>query len=80
MVDYESNAINPVKSLDTIAGLAPSRAREERKRRQQYHQDQEPEQEPEQDQEQSAEDSEPLPEKQPKSKDNKNTDGIDYCA
>lgn len=72
MVDYESNTIKPVKSLDTIAGLAPSRPRDERKRRQQLQQEQE--------QEQSTEGDELLPGKQPKNENNQDDDGIDYCA
>lgn len=70
MVDYESNTIKPVQGLDTVTGLAPSRPREERKRRQHLQQGRE----------QSAQSNGPLPEKQPQSKDNPNTDGIDYCA
>lgn len=72
MADYESNTIKPVQSLDTIAGLAPSRAREERKRRQQFHEEQE--------QEPPAEGDEFLTHEQPKNENNRNDDGIDYCA
>lgn len=72
MVDYESNTIKPVKGLDTIAGLAPSRPRDERKRRQQLHQDQ--------DHEQFVEEDELAPKKQPKNENSQDGDGIDYCA
>jgi len=80
MVDYESNTIKPVKSLDTIAGLAPSRPRDERKRRQHLQQEQDHDQEQKQEQEPSAEGDGILPGKQPKKDNNQDDDGIDYCA
>lgn len=70
MADYESNTIKPVKGLETVAGLAPTRQREERKRRQQL--PQEPDE--------STEGKAPLPEEQPQNEDEQDNDGIDYCA
>jgi hypothetical protein len=39
MADYDSNIIKPVDNLQNVTGLAPTRRREERSRRQQLNQD-----------------------------------------
>ena len=41
MTDYESNMIKPVDGLQNVTGLAPTRRREERSRRQQLQQENE---------------------------------------
>jgi hypothetical protein len=41
MADYDSNIIKPVDNLQNVTGLAPTRRREERSRRQQLNQDSE---------------------------------------
>jgi hypothetical protein len=73
MADYESNLIKPVKSLQTITGLTPARQREERKRRQQLHQEQD----------EPAMHEETVTEKKTEDENDKSRrDGarIDYCA
>jgi len=39
MENYDSNMIKPVEGLQNIAGLTPAKRREERKRRQQLHEE-----------------------------------------
>jgi len=39
MADYDSNIIKPVDNLQNVKGLAPTRRREERSRRQKLNQD-----------------------------------------
>jgi hypothetical protein len=39
MADYDSNIIKPVDNLQNVTGLAPTRRREERSRRQQLNQE-----------------------------------------
>lgn len=70
MADYENNLIKPVKSLDSIAGLAAAKQREERKRRQQLHHEQQ----------ESGENDETLSQEKSQSEDNRNGTRIDYCA
>ncbi len=70
MADYESNTIKPVKGLDTIAGVAPTRQREERKRRQQLNCDQD----------EATKGQVPLPEEQPQNEGKQDNGRIDYCA
>jgi hypothetical protein len=73
MADYDSNMIKPVEGLQNITGLAPARRREERKRRQQ------PDQE-NREKDESAGDEETLPEGQTENRNDRDSDGIDYCA
>ena len=77
MADSDSNIIKPVEGLHNIAGLVPTKRREERKRRQNLH---------EQD-EQEPESAEPRPDEPADAQDfgklNKNENDqntIDYCA
>jgi hypothetical protein len=70
MTDYEANTIKPVKSLQTVAGLAPAKRREERRRRRQLHAEQD----------ESTQAETPLPQEQPKNEEDRGNDGIDYCA
>ncbi|MHC4681699.1 MAG: hypothetical protein ACYTEK_23755 [Planctomycetota bacterium] len=65
MADYESNLIKPVKSLQTITGLTPAKKRDERKRRQQLHQEQD----------EQAKNEENVPEKQIEDENNNMPDG-----
>lgn len=70
MVDYDSNLIRPVKGLQTIAGLTPTKRREEGKRRRQSHQEEN----------ESAENRKTQPEGKIESGDDRDSSGIDYCA
>jgi hypothetical protein len=70
MVDYDSNLIKPVKGLQTIAGLTPTRRREDGKHRRQLHQDED----------ESTEERKTQPEGQIENGDDKDSSGIDYCA
>jgi len=70
MADYDSNLIRPVKGLQTITGLAPTRRREDGKRRQQLHQEED----------ESTEDRKTQPEEQIENGDDGDSSGIDYCA
>ena len=45
MADYDSNIIKPVDNLQNVTGLAPTRRREQRSRRQKLNQDNPEEQE-----------------------------------
>jgi len=74
MADNDSSIIKPVESLQNIAGLKPTKRREERKRRQNLQQqsNQEPEQEPDESVDQDTTN---------KSAENENDQNtIDYCA
>lgn len=70
MADYDSNLIRPVKGLQTITGLTPTRRREEGKRRQQLHQEED----------ESTDDKKTQPEEQIENGDDRDSSGIDYCA
>jgi hypothetical protein len=74
MADKDSNIIKPVEGLHNIAGLAPAKRREERKRRQNLHEEENQEPEHESDEPADQQNSGELSD---------NGDGqsaIDYCA
>jgi len=75
MADYDSNMIKPVESLKNITGLAPTKRREERKRRKQLQQENKQKGE-------SDKGEETLPAKSSGNEDDLDPDitGIDYCA
>jgi hypothetical protein len=70
MADYDSNLIKPVKGLQNITGLTPTRRREEGKRRQQFHQEED----------ESTEDRETQPDERIENEGNQDSGTIDYCA
>jgi len=70
MADYDSNLIKPVKGLQNITGLTPTRRREDGKRRQQFHQEQEA----------STEDRETQLDEQVEDEGDRDRGTIDYCA
>jgi hypothetical protein len=75
MVDYDSNLIKPVDDLKNITGLGTVKHREERKRRQQFHQEGEEKNE-------TIQGGGTPPQKQAGKKNDINADdiGVDYCA
>lgn len=75
MADYDSNMIKPVEGLQSITGLTPAKQREERKRRQQLHQENEGKSE-------SAQGPDNSDQERTKNQSDRNSDsiGIDYCA
>ncbi len=73
MADYDSNLIKPVESLRNVAGLAPAKRRRERKRRRQL-----PEESAEHDE--SVTDDETTSQEEIENPEDRNSDGIDYCA
>ena len=73
MADYDSNLIKPVESLRNIAGLAPAKRRKERKRRRQL-----PAESAEHDE--SVTDDETTSQDEIENPEDRNSDGIDYCA
>ena len=85
MADYDSNMIKPVEGLQNITGLTPVKGREQRKRRQQF-----PEENKEKDESAEGELSESVdeqeldnpPEGRTEDENGRNPDGvaIDYCA
>jgi len=85
MADYDSNMIKPVEGLQNITGLTPVKRREQRKRRQQF-----PEENKEKDKSAEGELSESVdeqdldnpPEGRTEDENGRNLDsaGIDYCA
>ncbi|MFC1633489.1 hypothetical protein ACFL5Z_01495 [Planctomycetota bacterium] len=70
MADYDSNLIRPVKGLQTITGITPTRRREEGKQRQQLRQEED----------ESTEDRKTQPEEGKENREDQNGIGIDYCA
>ena len=79
MADNDSNMIKPVESPQNIAGLTPTKRREERKRQQDLHKQksEESEQEPNE-----SVDEETIGNELTENKNDRNPDGIgiDYCA
>ena len=85
MADYDSNTIKPVDGLQNITSLTPVKRREQRKRRQQF-----PEENKEKDESVEGELSESVdeqdldnpPEGRTEDENGRNPDGvaIDYCA
>jgi hypothetical protein len=73
MADYDSNLIKPVESLGNIAGLAPAKRRRERRRRRQL-----PAESAEYDE--SVADDETISQEEIEDPEDRNSDGIDYCA
>lgn len=73
MVDYDSNLIKPVEGLRNIAGLAPAKRRKEGGRRRQL-----PAESAEHDE--SVPDDETTPQEEIENPEDRNSDGIDYCA
>ncbi len=73
MADYDSNLIKPVESLRNVAGLAPAKRRKERGRRRQL-----PEESAEHDE--SVTDDETTSQEEIENPEDRNSDGIDYCA
>ena len=84
MADYDSNMIKPVEGLQNITGLTPTKRREERKRRQQLHQEKEEKGEQELNgavDESAQGEGNPLKEWTGNEHDQNPEDtGIDYCA
>jgi hypothetical protein len=70
MANYDSNMIRPVKGLQTITGLTPTRRRDGGNRRQQLQQKED----------ESTEDRETQTEEQIENGDDPDNSGIDYCA
>jgi hypothetical protein len=70
MADYDSNLIKPVKGLQNITGLTPTRRREDGKRRQRFHQEED----------ESTEDRETQSDERIENKGNRDSGTIDYCA
>ena len=70
MADYDSNLIKPVKGLQNITGLTPTRRREDGKRRQRFHQEED----------ESPEDRETQPDERIGNEDKRDSGTIDYCA
>jgi hypothetical protein len=79
MVDKDSNIIKPVDSLHNIAGVTPTRRREERKRRQDSYRKKE--QKPQQELNEPV-DEQNLNDKSTENENGRNSDttGIDYRA
>ena len=85
MADYDSNMIKPVEGLQNITGLTPVKRREQRKRKQQF-----PEENKEKDESAEGELSESIDEQdldnpsegRTEDENGRNPDGvaIDYCA
>jgi hypothetical protein len=73
MADYDSNMIKPVEGLQNITGLASAKRREERKRRQQLSKQNKGKDE-------SAEGKNDMPQELKENGNDKDSDGIDYCA
>lgn len=82
MADYNSNMIKPVEGLQSITGLTPAKRREERKRRQQLHQENEEKDEQLMDESFEEQDMDNQDEELTENRGDLNTDstGIDYCA
>jgi len=70
MADYDSNLIKPVKGLQNITGLTPTRRREGGKRRQQLRQEED----------EFTEDRETQPDERIENEGNRDNGTIDYCA
>ena len=70
MADYDSNLIKPVKGLQNIPGLTPTKRREDGKRRQQFHQEED----------EFTEDRETQPDERIENEGNRDSGTIDYCA
>lgn len=70
MADYDSNLIKPVKGLQNITGLTPTRRREDGKRRQQLRQEED----------EFTEDRETQPDERIENEGNRDNGTIDYCA
>ena len=81
MADYNSNMIKPVEGLQSITGLTPAKRRDERKRRQQFKQENRDEDEQMMN-ESAQQDVDNPSEELTEDPDNVNsgTAGIDYCA
>ena len=82
MADYDSNMIKPVEGLQSITGLTPAKRREERKRRQQLHQENEGKDEQQMDESFEEQDMDKPAEELTENLGDLNPDntGIDYCA
>jgi len=82
MADYNSNMIKPVEGLQSITGLTPAKRRDERKRRQQFKQENRDEDEQVMNESAQQQDVDNPSEEWTENPDNMNsgTAGIDYCA
>jgi len=82
MADYDSNMIKPVEGLQSITGLTPAKRREERKRQQQFHQENEDKDEQQMNQSVEQQDMDNPSEVLTENRANLDSDstGIDYCA
>ena len=82
MADYDSNMIKPVEGLQSITGLTPAKRREERKRRQQLHQENKEKDEQQMDGSFEQQDMDKPDEELAENRGDLNHDstGIDYCA
>ena len=82
MADYNSNMIKPVEGLQSITGLTPAKRRDERKRRQQFQQENQDEDEQLMNESVEQQDKDDPSEEWTEDRDNMNsgTTGIDYCA
>ena len=82
MADHDSNMIKPVVGLQSITGLTPAKRREERKRRQQLHQENEEKDEQQMDESFEQPDMDNSDEELAENRSDLNPDstGIDFCA
>lgn len=82
MADYNSNMIKPVEGLQSITGLTPAKRRDERKRRQQFQQENQDEDEQLMNESVEQQDKDDPSEGWTEDRGNMNsgTTGIDYCA
>lgn len=82
MADYNSNMIKPVEGLQSITGLTPAKRRDERKRRQQFQQENQGKDEQLMNESVEQQDKDDPSEGGAEDRDNMNsgTTGIDYCA
>ena len=85
MADYDSSIIKPVEGLQNITGLAPARRREQRRHRQQLHEenkekDESAEAGSDESLDESAKGQDNLLQEPTESDPNPDDIGIDYCA
>ena len=78
MADNDFNIIKPVESLQNIAGLTPTRRREERKRRQNLHEESKEESEPAEGELNESVDEQDFSDEL--TEDGNDQHSIDYCA